>query len=300
MRVIELYQDYRIDFAGEDSKHYREGWVNIPCPFCVGNPGDHLGYNTDENYYHCWRCGGKHPEQVISKILSVSFDKAKEIVKDYGGTSKRKKEAPRVKVNLKPFIFPGGNTELTKVHIKYLLSRKFDPDTLVKEWGLLGMGPMAILDGINYSRRILAPIKWNDAIISFQTRDITGRHSKKYLACPQARENIEHQTILYGNQRKWGTRGICVEGITDVWRLGPKSFGTFGIDYTPAQVREMKKHFEEVVVLFDPEPQAQKQALKLVKELEFRGVKARREILNVDPGDLSQEKADDLVEYLLK
>ena len=300
MRVIELYQDYRIDFAGEDSKHYRDGWVNIPCPFCTGNEGYHLGYNLDENYFSCWRCGGKFPEQVVSKVLSVSYKKAEEIIQEYGGTSKRKKEPPRVKVNLKPLKLPGGNLVLTKAHEKYLLSRNFDPDTLVKEWKLMGTGPMAMLDGINYSRRILAPIIWNNSLISFQTRDITGKHPKKYLACPQARENIEHQTILYGNQSKWGPRGICVEGITDVWRLGPKSFAVFGIDYTPLQIREIKKHFKDIVVLFDPDPQAQKQAIKLVKELEFRGVKARREVLNVDPGDLTQENADDLVKYLLK
>lgn len=300
MKIINLYSDYHVHYATEGSKHCREGWVNIHCPFCKGSQDYHLGFNLDENYFHCWRCGGKHPTQAISKILSVYVEKADQIIKEYGGVNKRGLKEVRVRVGTKPFTFPSGDLSITRFHERYLEKRGFDPGEVIQEWGLMGTGPVARLDGISYSRRILAPINWDGQLVSFQSRDITDRHKLKYLACVQDRELIKHQTILYGNQSKWGKVGVCVEGITDVWRLGPSSFAVFGIDYTPAQVRAIQKSFTEVVLLFDPERTAQIQSKKLMKELEARGVKVRRYFdLPCDPGDLPQDDANHLMKQLL-
>jgi len=299
MRVQELYRDFGVEIAPEGHKHQREGWVNTACPFCTGNPGFHLGYNTYGDYFHCHRCGGHFPDSVISKILHINIRAARDLIKKYGGVSLRSKKEPKVKVNLHPYKYPTGEIKLLSPHIKYLENRRYDPEKLQKEWGITGTGPFAYLDKINYSKRLLAPIYWQGKEVSFQTRDVTGRHPKKYLACPQARELVEHQKIVYGNLHEWGPRGICVEGITDVWRLGAKSFAVFGIEYTPAQVREIAKIFTEVVVVFDPEPQAQRQADKLVAELEFRGLKAWKEVLDTDPGDMQQDDADSFVRNLL-
>jgi len=60
----------------------------------------------------------------------------------------------------------------------------------------------------------------------------------------------------------------------------------------------MVKHFKEMVVLYDPEPQAQRQAEKLVDELKFRGVKAWKVDLDCDPGDLSQDDANHLLKTI--
>jgi len=301
MRILELYQDYHIDHITEDHKHAREGWVNIECPFCTGNPGYHLGFNLDANRFHCWRCGGKFPEQVISKILSVSYSKAEDIVKEYGGISKRSNKKPKVKVNLHPFKFPSGDLSLTKYHKQYLEKRNFDPDRIISQYGLKGTGPISKLDDLNYSRRILAPIYWQSRMVSFQARDITDKHPLKYMACPQRREEIQHQHILYGAPILWGRRGICVEGITDVWRMGYRSFAVFGIKYTPYQVKQIASLFDEVVILFDPEKQAQREAKSLEAELNFRGIKAwRYNDIHCDPGDLSQDDADHLTKEILK
>ena len=299
MRILELYNDYRVNFVTEGHKHCREGWVNTACPFCTGNAGYHLGYNTYDNYFHCWRCGGKQASKAISKILSIPESKARNLIRQYGGIAKRNKEAPKVTVNLKPFKYPSGELKLLPPHIKYLENRNYDVDKLVHDWNITGTGPLSFLDDINYSRRILAPIEWDGKTVSFQTRDVTGKHSMKYMACPQAREEVEHQTILYGNPLKWQKRGICVEGITDVWRLGPLSFAVFGIDYTLDQVRQIKKFFDEVIVLFDPDPQAQVQADKIVAQLRFKGVDAHKEFIPTDPGALSQNDANHLIKSLL-
>ena len=163
----------------------------------------------------------------------------------------------------------------------------------------IGFCPISQLDGISYKHRIIAPIYWNEERVSFQGRDATDKHSKKYMACPKDRELIHHKEILYGKQSEWGSTGICVEGITDVWRLGTASFATFGIKYTPKQLRLVAKSFERVFILFDPEGTATEQAVKLMNELKFRGLEANTILLDSDPGSMKQEDADYLTKQIL-
>ena len=85
----------------------------------------------------------------------------------------------------------------------------------------------------------------------------------------------------------------------DVWRFGPQSFCTFGIEYTNRQIREITKAFKKVFIIFDPEPQATKQAVKLMNELKFRGIEANTTLLDSDPGSMKQDDADTLIKQLL-
>jgi len=305
MQIEKLLQSHNIPYVTEH-KNVRDGWIGMNCPFCSGEGNYHLGYSLDEDYFSCWRCGGHGIVYSISKLLSISFSKAEELVEQYGGTLKKKRVEARVKVGMSKFKLPTGELKIFSNHRRYLEQRKFDVDKLIDLWGIMGTSPSSRLVSpdkekiLDYSNRILAPIFWDNRIVSFQTRDITNRHMAKYMACPPEREIISHKHILYGRQFDWGKRGICVEGITDVWRLGPDAFCTFGVKFTTEQVQAMVKHFDEVVVLFDPEDQAQVQAKKLIKRLNFKNVKAWRVPLESDPGEMSQDDADYLVKNLMK
>lgn len=298
MNLLQLYQDYNIQHSTEGHKHCRPGWANTPCPFCTGNPGLHLGYHLTDNYYYCWRCGHHAVPKVLSKILGVTQTKVRQLIREYKGTVRTKET--KVIITRKPYKLPSGIIPLTARQRKYLISREFDPDHLIHEWNLMGAGPISVLDGINYKHRILAPIYWNGEQVSFQTR--LARHVKKkelkYMACPKARETIDHKHILYGKQNEWKNTGICVEGITDVWRLGVNSFATFGIKFTPFQIRIIANQFERIAVVFDDERQAQTQADKLVKESRFRGVDAFKIQIKGDPGSMTQSEADYLVKTI--
>lgn len=299
MNIEQLYRDYGIPIASHSSKHYRTGWINTSCPFCSGNAGEHLGYNIDGNYYYCWRCGGKQKEKVISTLCNISYSDAKNILKNYGGVFV-KKEAPKIRFNTKKFKLPSDLTELKTPHKNYLKSRDFNYKELQKVWNLKGTGIYSKIDFTDYSKRIVIPYFWNDKIVSFDSRDITNTQNVKYKACSLEREIIPHKNILYGLQKEWDSEiGICVEGCTDVWRLGVKSFAVSGIEYTTAQVILMKKYFKKIAVIFDPDPQAILQAKKLVADLRFRGVEAYSITLKNDPGDLSSRNAKKLVNKIL-
>lgn len=297
MRVLDLYRDYNVPHQTEGHKHCRDGWVNTSCPFCTGNPGLHLGATLDGSVFTCWRCGWKPASKAVAELIGVSEPQAKEIMRKYGGTSVKQPKKPEQK-NKKPHKFPSDTGPLQPRHKRYLADRRFDPDKLEKKWKLLGTGPVAMLDDISYKHRILAPIFWEGERVSFQARDITDRHKVKYMGCPEDREKIKHKHILYGKQSAWSETGICVEGITDVWRLGTKAFATFGIKFTKKQIRQIAKNFLRVIIMFDDDPQAQKQAKLLEGELQFRGVETKRIDLKGDPADLTEKQAKYLVKKI--
>lgn len=304
MDIIQLYRDFNVPFATEGHKHCREGWVNTTCPFCTGNPGLHLGYHLTDDYYVCWRCGWKSTYKTLAVLLHVTDQEAKEIARKYGGKSRRVVSSNSI-IRHKRFRLPPSTASMNNQHRKYLIKRKFDPDTIERIWNVQGTGPISIMDNISYSHRLVIPIYWenrknDNSIVSFQTRDITNKHILRYIACPEQREIVKHKHIFYqAIPTKEIDTCICVEGVTDAWRFGYGAIAVFGIKYTKFQVREISKRFKRVFVMFDEDPQAVIQARKLASELTFRGVDAEPITIKGDPGDMSQDEANTLKKRLL-
>jgi hypothetical protein len=304
MDIIQLYEDFSLDYKTEGHKHCRPGFVNVECPFCTGNPGYHLSFNIKNKYFLCWRCGWHPIANSISELLHVDKTSAITIVKKYGELPDSYLSIKEATTNALPHRLPSGVTPLLKSHKKYLINRNFDPDQLEKDWGLISCGPMSTLTTtqktINYSHRILIPIHWNGEQVSWQTRDVTGKTDLRYAACPEEREIIKHKHVLYGKQEKWGNMGILVEGVTDVYRLGFNAFCSFGIKYTAKQLRLIAATFVRVPVMFDDDPQAIVQAQTIIDELLFRKVDSFMVKIKGDPASLPQKEANYIVKHLLK
>jgi len=299
MDIQQLYKDFGVDYQTE-GKHTRQGWIGINCPWCSGSQDYHLGYNLTNNFFTCFRCGYHPIVPTIALVLRVDNSKAYKIVKEYGLLVNPyvKPQQSDVKIEFK---LPSGIMPLTDQHKRYLEKRLFDPEYLERKYNLQSTGPIALLDHSDYRHRIMIPYYWNYEQVSFDSRDVTGKNTSKYMACPKNREIIPHKEILYGAQEKWNSTGICVEGCTDVWRFGDNSFAVSGIKYTPKQVRLITKTFKRVFVCFDgEESQALEQANKLVSELKFRGVDSFRVDIEGDPGGMDQKEANYLVKQLTK
>jgi hypothetical protein len=296
MDIISLYRNHGIHFLTEGHKHCRPGWVNTPCPYCSGNTGMHLGFEADQGYYYCWRCGWHPIVGTIAKMMNISEQEAYGIIKPYELlTSKIKVHKPKQEL----FKLPSNVGPLEKKHKTYLTKRGFDPEELIHYWDVMGTGPISLLDKIHYGHRILAPVYWQGQRVTFQTRDITNRSLTKYLACPKHREKIHHKHILYGKEEAWTQTGICVEGITDVWKIGGEAFCTFGIEFTNRQLRAIADTFDRVAIVFDPDPQAIIQANKLKAELGFRGVDAWIVSITNDPGSMKPQQIKELKAKIL-
>ncbi len=298
--IIEIYKEYGIRYATEGHKHTREGWVNTACPFCTGNSGLHLGYNLNGGFFVCWRCGSHSIIDTISSLLQVPKYEAYQIVTRYQGTFFKKAVIHRSSpvLQLQP---PSNLGELSKRDAIYLEKRGFDAEEIVRLWKVKSTNLSSTLHGISYKHRIYIPYIWDGREVSFDARDTTSKAQNKYMACPNSHEVIPRKSILYGRNMPYIEKGvgICVEGPTDVWRLGPLAFAVSGIKYTPFQVHQIANQFQKIAVIFDSEPQAQLQAKKLVSELKFRGVAAFNLEVKNDPGSLSNTEAKALVSKVL-
>ena len=299
MSLIDLFHEINVAYQTQGDTHCRPGWVNMLCPFCHSGKL-HLGIHISQWYANCWGCGYHPLEQTLSLITGLPEFQIRDAVRRHRGGAPPPQtiKSTDKKIKIHPFRLPPCGP-LKSNHRRYLDKRRFDPDQIHKDWNVMGSGPVAFLDKIDYRFRLIAPIQWDGADVSFQSRDVTGRSSVKYLACPPGREQISHKDLIYGRQERWKDIGICVEGITDVWRLGPNAFATFGLQVGPAQLLKMVKQFTKVVILFDSEPVAQKRAHVLASRLRGAGVHVHIETARAaDPADLDADDAKHLVKQL--
>lgn len=292
--AVNFLNDYNISIS-DSGKNTQRGWINIQCPFC-GDDINHGGINLKNNYYNCWRCGWHPLPELISNLIDCSIKEAKRIMLYY---SKKSRNIKKEKENKKAqFIkFPEGSGELKKAHRDYLVQRNFDPDKLIKGYSLKGTGHIG-----NYKFRIIAPIYFNGKMVSYQGRDITNKSPVRYKACSKQKEIIHHKNILYNFDNAVSYKKcVLVEGITDVWRLGPGAIGTFGTSVTAPQ-KLLLKEFEQVYILYDNEEEAIKKAKMLSTELQSLGVDVY--VINYDgandPSELSQDDANYFMGDIMK
>ena len=299
----EFCMEHGIPIADVQDKHYRSGWVQVECPFCSGNAGHHLGYSIHEDYFNCWRCGWKPPELVLSTLSGSDRAEAKKLLREYKTVVRQDSTASFVPIKRVGRLKFPLTVDWTEKHSQYLKERKFKPNMLRRLWGLKATGHIGA-----YANRIIAPIRFKGQFVSFQGRDITGKHKLRYKACKKEKEVIDHKHTIYGMDH-CSDSIVVVEGITDVWRLGYGAGATYGIKYTPEQVLLLSQ-FERRYVLFDTEdPQARAQGLKLAEELStFPGYTEYVELDNDcrwinkkegrDPANLTQACANEIMEEL--
>lgn len=286
--IHRFVRDFNLTTADSGEKHYRNGWVNLACPFCFGSEGYHLGYNEETGHWNCYRCGYHNEVSAVKELTKVNWEEAKRIVIKYGGR-------PILKVieedQSRPahIVLPQGTGPLNRQAKRYLKARNFDPYLLEEEWGLMSTGPVG-----NYKFRIIAPIFFRQKIVSYQGRDYTEASPYKYKACPKDEEVVFHKQILYGADYATEHSVIVVEGITDVWRLGRGAVATLGIEWTYEQV-SLLRHYPRVLIMFDQaEYEARRQAFKLGQAIAAFGshveVYTDRENQK-DPADMTDKEA---------
>ncbi len=297
---VSFCEDNSIPTKESGHKHCQPGWIQVECPFCSGNPGWHLGWNEASDRFHCWRCGGHPPFEVVAALAEVSNREAGRIFSQYkkrAGAPLADSEGIPPSASMKrpsSAILPPGTGNLRSSHKGYLEGRSFDPELLERRWGLKGTG----LTG-PYKFRIIAPIYFRHKLVSFQGRDITGRSLTKYKACAKGLERRHHKDCLYGIDYSEQDLAVVVEGIADVWRLGSGALATFGIKYKPSQVQLLKEYKRRFILFDSGDPQAVEQSEKLAATLSaFPGITEIIRLDEGDPADLSDEDARSLMKEL--
>lgn len=284
--IQKFCKDYGITYS------VGEHWIQFNCFFCPeGDSGNHLGYSIDKEFFHCWRCGYHSIwEMIKKKTLIFQNHLIKEIINKYqiGHKSKLYQyKIDEVKLKNKKLKPPANMGPLSEQHKKYLKDRGFDPKQLEQEWNLQGTQHLSS----SWNWRIIIPI-YNEInqIVAYQGRIIRENISPKYKFSNSKNILCNPNSMLYGIHKIKNSKSvIIVEGVTGVWRIGPGSVATFGINWHIEQANILRK-FQNRYILFDPEIQAQKKAHELAHWLSlFPGNTEIISGFDTDPGELSEK-----------
>lgn len=295
VNLQKLLADYAIPFVTSGSELGR-GWIGIQCPFC-GDDKHHLGYNESKNLLTCWKCGPKRLYPTLKRLLNIDGEQLKIIIKNYGIFV----EDNYVRPVAKNLVLPKEFGELQENHKNYLKTRGFDPDDIISRWNILGTGNNAK----GYENRIIIPIYQNGKLVSFHSRDITGKAQIPKKACKSENEVIHFKDTLYGYDRVKSNTVIVSEGPFDVWRWGYGAVCTWGIKFTEKQV-DLLSTFKNIFIIFDsetednPEKQASEQAERLAERLAIFQNVWIVDSIGSDPADMPQKKADAIKRRIYK
>lgn len=285
------FNDYKIPHLTSGHHHCHEGWIQLHCPFCTdGTHGWHMGFSLISGTFNCWRCGSHSILETLSKLLLDEFT-AKKALAVYR-IEKNQKIVP-VLSRPKTLWEPPELKPMEDIHKRYLWKRNFSLGRLNK-WEIMG----TTYHSGDWNWRIVFPIY-----------DITG---KKVAWCgrtigrdvkPKYKMSHNHHILIPPKELLYGVHlvqefVVIVEGATDVWRLGKGAVATLGIDWSIEQVSILRQ-FPRRYIMFDPEPQAQKQAQKLAENLSiYPGETELITGLDSDPGDMDQKQADAFMKSL--
>jgi|GEM_PF-611763 len=264
-------------------------WLGMPCPFCIdGDPSEHLGINLETKAVKCWRCG-KH--SILSLIRTISRTRSRTETENkltqfqnsalvFSNT--KSAEIRGVPKRQPDVLIDFASQNLDSLHIDYLLSRNFDPLEIQRDYRIRGTGPDSY-----YPYRIIIPFFNGRRLITFTSRDVTGKQNPPYKQCPEDRSIVSPKKWLYNANFNTDTV-LVVEGPLDVWRIGGNTVATCGIEYTPEQIILLSK-FNRVFILFDAEEQAQNKARELATELgAVVNSVTRLELSSGDPAELTE------------
>ena len=292
--VRQFLEDYKIDYI-EHGSNWQPGWVMINCPCCPdGDPSQHGGFCLSSGHYHCWRCGGHHVTKIINALVGTNNSESWKLVNKYGGWVDNEQNVESTVVNATTIELPTGTGELLAMHRKYLIDRNFDPDKLIKEWGIKGTNHRG-----SYKFRVMIPVYLNGRLVSYQGRDITDKQRLRYKACKLEKEVVCHKHTLYGIDKIFNRKCVVVEGVTDVWRLGVGAVGTFGTEFKLQQVLMLAKNVDKAYLMFDQGAEEKLQKLDMM--LQSQGVETEQISFEGfdDPGEMDDDTAQEIMKELI-
>lgn len=288
----ELLSEGQVVFReGRGHRNVRAGWLGVDCPECSPGSGDFvLGIHETKLFANCWRCGPKNLTATLQQLLGIGYREARRAVEALGGAGIAP-EAPTKRGKYRPPKCPPG---LLRAHRRYLRSRGFDPEEIVRLWNVSGLDYRAG----RFAWRLLIPVMFNGDPASWTTRAVDESIQPRYLACPDPeRETRPIRSLLYGIDY---CRHACIvhEGPADVWRTGPGAVALLGVSVDPRQLWKLAR-FPVRVVCFDNEKVAQKRAAALCDLLEpFPGETYRVQLDAADPGSAKPKEVRMLRRFL--
>lgn len=282
MNLIQILTDHGIEFrTGGSHKNVREGWIGIDCVFCHTKGKFHLGISLKGRHgSSCWTCGTHRLVEVFD-ALGLS----RRLIGDLGDA-----EAVPVKARGK-LRMPYGVVELPWQHRNYLKWRGFDPDELVRLWGIKGIG---IAPRLAWS--VWIPIVMHGELVTWTTRTI-GDVEPKYRSAISCEESMPIKETLYG----WDYvrhSVVVVEGPADAWRVGPGAVATHGVNVSDEQIRLLSQ-VPYRLICFDNDSAGKRRSDELAERLGYTiGETSVCRLDSADAGAATPDEVQELRRWL--
>lgn len=286
MNFVDLFEEHGVEFKQHGEHHHStKNWLSIDCPQC--SPNSHrfrAAFHLSQGSFNCWSCGKSNPVIMLADLLRVprpkAYDLLRRVLPAYADDTRETQDHNGI------YTPPAGVLGLLEQHVTYLRSRGFDPEEIVKIWGVSGLGIHSKLPW-----RLFIPI--HDKVgkpVSWTTRSLSDKAESRYISAQPQEEKIQHKSILYGHHLIRNSMMIC-EGPLDVWAIGPGAAATFGVSYSESQLALMTS-VPVRVVCFDSEPLAQRRAEKLCRCLASFPGQTENIILETGKDPASADKAE--------
>ena len=215
-----------------------------------------MGYCVAFPKFNCWRCGKKRIQETIQALTGQSPAQVRDICQQLP----RSKEPASVLRAGGVLKLPAGIGPLQACHRRYIKGRKHSVSDLETLWGVQGIG----LEGLQYKWRLFLPFVYRDKTVSWTTRSIGNvDESQRYRTAQRDQEVYFHKHLLYGLDYVRHTT-IVVEGIFDVWRIGPGATALLGTRWSNEQLMQLARIPVRYICL---DQGAERYSQKLVNEL---------------------------------
>lgn len=245
--------------------HVTDGFLGCDCPQCSPGAGAYrLGLSLRGRGANCWICGPMRFVDALAEVtgkpvgwILANLDNARPIAKV---------DKPRGVLRVPPLAGP-----LLPAHRKYLKWRGFDPDEIVAEWGVGGIGSFAG----NLSWRLYIPIHHEGKVVSWTTRsiaDMPGWPTEalgslvRYRNAPDRDSAVSARDVLYGAD-KCRHAVIVVEGQLDAWAIGPGAVAVGGLGASMSQLAQIAK-FPLRVICLDATPEGIREGEEMARNLD--------------------------------
>ena len=271
----------------EEGTNVGHGWIGIQCIYCDDNH-NHLGIHIALKNFSCWKCKEGGSILVLMQDLEgIGYGAASQRIDEFQSLYPIEVgEAARLEAGAD--VLPYGCGALLRGPRRYLAGRRFDPDALVRDWGIQS-GPMSG----RWRYRMIIPVFLEGRVMTFVGMDTSGKRSPKYKMASVSESFLPVGELLYGFDHVNGNV-VVVEGITDAWRIGPGAVAMLGMGFTVKKMHQLlaleaSKYF---IMMDGGEKKAMQNADKMAHALSSRGKDVEiLELESGDPDDMSNDEA---------